>query len=88
MSVNDEYIDDDIAEMSQNVLLNQSELDNLLISPGGYNLSPNMDYDSELDNYLIDPEGNNLSSNDVARPWDHSWPDGDPEPAPGPHDPG
>ena len=47
-----------------------------------------MDYDSELDNYLIDPDGNNLSFNNVARPWDNSWPDGDPEPAPGPHDPG
>ena len=85
--VNGEYIDDDIAEMSQNILLNQSELDNLLISPGGYSLSPNMEYDSELDNYLIDPDGNNLPS-DVERPWDNSWPDEDPEPAPGPHDPG
>ena len=74
--------------MSPNVLLNQSELENLLISPGGHNLSLNMDYDSDLDNYLIDPDGNNLSFNNVARPWDNSWPDGDPEPAPGPHDPG
>ena len=95
--LNDEYIDDDIAEMSQNVLLNQSELDNLLISPGGHNLSlnadydselGNSDYDSELENYLVDPDGNNLPLNDAAAPWNNQWSDEDPEAAPGPHDPG
>ena len=48
----------------------------------------NSDYDSELENYLVDPDGNNLPLNDAAAPWNNQWSDEDPEPAPGPHDPG
>ena len=77
--INDDFIDDDINDNNTNVrLMEPSQVPEELYSP------------SELANYFVDPDGLNLIDpftipQTLANSNAH---EGDPEPSPGPFDPG
>ena len=88
---NDEYIDDELIPNYESD--RDSETDSFLVGPEGLNLinpfntsndTSNTDY-SDLDHYLLDPEGLNLGNYDAANDLVIGL---DPEPSPGPIDPG
>jgi len=94
--INDEYIDDEI--IHNNDSDTDSEIENFLVDPEGLNLINPFhqnsetdainDYDSELDHYLLDPEGLNLGNQDNSDTDNELVIGLDPEPSPGPVDPG
>ena len=92
---NDEYIDDELIPNYESD--RDSEIDNFLVDPEGLNLinpfnnsnvNSNSDYDSDLDHYLLDPEGLNLIDHDNNNAANELVNGLDPEPSPGPVDPG